>query len=292
MATVPPPPATVLIDGMRDIAARYRLVVVDQWGVLHDGFHLHPGAAAALAALRAAGVTVALLSNSARRAADSRTHLAELGIGPAHYDLSLTSGEQVYQDFMRIKPGTMPQLPGPRYRGFFRDSYRGLVAGTPLQEVADMAGADFILFAGTDGRGMPAYKAELQRAAARNLPMLVANPDRVSRLPDGRFVLCPGVLADYYAKIGGPVYRYGKPQAAAYAQVRALTGEEGPALGIGDSLDHDIRGARDAGMDSLLICHGGIHGRELSRPPRARELAMLVARHGVLPTYALDRFVW
>ncbi|MGH7209952.1 MAG: hypothetical protein ACREF1_00620, partial [Acetobacteraceae bacterium] len=58
-----PPPAR-----LSELARRFDVFLVDQFGVLTDGVRLYPGALGALRALRAAGRRIALLSNSGRRA--------------------------------------------------------------------------------------------------------------------------------------------------------------------------------------------------------------------------------
>ena len=61
------PPPIPLIQGLREIAPDYDALIVDLWGVIHGGIEPYPGVVDALAALRAQGLPVALLSN--RRAA-------------------------------------------------------------------------------------------------------------------------------------------------------------------------------------------------------------------------------
>ena len=59
---------TPWIEGLRAIADRFDAVLVDQYGVLHDGRRAFPGAADCLRALRAAGKRIAVVSNSGKRA--------------------------------------------------------------------------------------------------------------------------------------------------------------------------------------------------------------------------------
>ena len=70
------PPAARLSE----LARRFDVFLVDQFGVLTDGVRLYPGALDALRALRAAGRRVALLSNSGRRASLNAERLAAMGI--------------------------------------------------------------------------------------------------------------------------------------------------------------------------------------------------------------------
>ena len=54
---------------------RYRLILCDIWGVIHDGFHLYPGAADRLRQLRSEGRTVVLITNAPRTTRGDRRAL-------------------------------------------------------------------------------------------------------------------------------------------------------------------------------------------------------------------------
>jgi HAD superfamily hydrolase (TIGR01459 family) len=84
-------------SGLADLASRYRGLIVDQWGVLHDGARPYAAALECLAQLRAAGKRIVLLSNSGKRTAINRARLAEIGIDGSLYDTIVTSGEATWQ---------------------------------------------------------------------------------------------------------------------------------------------------------------------------------------------------
>ena len=157
--------------------------------------------------------------------------------------------------------------------------------------------ADFILNAGTRSGtvALEAYEPILQRAIARELPMICANPDFVSVAPDGNMNICPGATARRYEEIGGQVDYRGKPHAPVYE--RCLLHEPGarPVLAIGDSLYHDIGGANAAAIDSLFIA-SGIHiadaGADGESPLVQGKLDALYVKEGQIPTYAMKCFGW
>lgn len=287
----PPPPATVeIIDGLSAIADRYALFVIDQWGVLHDGHTPHPGAIDALERLKAAGGSLAILSNSGKRVAESHRRMRRMGFDPDLYDAVVTSGEEVHCG-LRDRDDPFYRDIGSRFLMFAWDADRGIVEGLDYEEVEDVAAADFILCAGTDERTLAEYDPVLKQALARNLPLTCANPDKVSVQPDGSLKMCPGAIAERYESMGGRVRWHGKPWPAVYDRIRALTGRDGPAIGIGDSLEHDIAGARHAGMDQLFIT-GGIHRAELSEPLESNEIAALGGKFNAVPTFASIGFRW
>src|SRR5262245_26467595 len=92
VATLPP-----RLQNLSAVAARYRGLILDLWGVLHDGVVAFPEALAALEDFRARGARVCLLSNSPRRARVVESRLAEFGITPSLYDYIITSGEMTFE---------------------------------------------------------------------------------------------------------------------------------------------------------------------------------------------------
>src|SRR3954471_7675215 len=89
--------APAYIDGVAAIADRFDHVLLDQWGVLHDGQRIFPGVRNAIARLKAAGKRVLVLSNSGKRAAENATRLARFGLPVDAYDGLVTSGEATWR---------------------------------------------------------------------------------------------------------------------------------------------------------------------------------------------------
>jgi len=278
------------ISGMAEIADAYDLFVVDQWGVLHDGSKVHPGAVEALQALKDAGKTVVVLSNSGKPAGHSHERMEALGIRRALYDDVVTSGEDVSRH-LAGRPDPFYASLGKRFFIFAWDSDRALTEGLDFQEVDRIEDADFVIAAGTDRDGIDAYRAEIEAARARDLPMICANPDLISVQPDGSLKMCPGAIAKAYEEIGGTVRWHGKPTRSIYELCFEIAGDYANGIGVGDSLLHDIKGAENAGLDSVFVING-IHKDDLRPGSSEGELAALANLHDTAPTFALCRFVW
>ena len=281
---------TKMIDGLRDIIDFYDTFVIDQWGVLHDGFNPLEGAPDALANLRQAGKTIVILSNSGKRATDSMQNMKKLGYTPDMYDHMVTSGEQLHYG-LKNQHDPFYQNIGRRARLFtYADNYN-IVADLPQYTVVDHTrDADFIIASGIRGNDLSIYADELNIALQQDLPLLVANPDKVSIRPDGTMQLCPGTLGELYESMGGTIRINGKPTLDIYTIVCNLIGGQwGRAIGIGDSLAHDIRGAENAGLDSWFICQG-IHRHDTELPPIPAKVTTIAEQYGVSPTYASSYF--
>jgi HAD superfamily hydrolase (TIGR01459 family) len=288
-----------LIRGLGEIVDRYDALLLDQWGVIHGGIEPYPGVLETLAALRAAGKPVAVLSNAPRRSQHAAGRLRQVGVPAEAYDRLVTSGDSAHaalaarDDPAHAALGSAYLFIGPGW-----DS--GLVEGLNYRRVEDVADADFLLAVGLFDEADPIerYDAAFAAAAARDLPMVCVNPDIVIHRQGGVVAPCAGWLAQHYRDAhGGRVLYHGKPDPAIFRRAAAALGQSDDAriLVVGDSLATDIKGAAAAGYDSLLVTRG-IHAEELGIAPGAEpdpaRLAELCTRHGQRPTAAIATLRW
>ena len=274
------------IAGIGEIARGYSALVLDLWGVVHDGVAPYPGVIDCLALLRAARITVVMLSNAPRRSAAAVVALLRMGITEDHYHAVVTSGEV-----------TREMLGNPRdpaiagwgdhlwHLGPPRD--RNLFEGLALTE-APLAEAAFILNTGPDDERDPtdpsAFDAEMMHAAARDLPMLCANPD-LEVVRGGKRIICAGLLAERYRAMGGRVVSVGKPDPKIYVPVFArIDAPRERILAVGDSLRTDMAGAQAVGIDHAWVL-GGVHDDELDPVAAARAA-------GLAPNFIMRRLAW
>ena len=92
-----------------------------------------------------------------------------------------------------------------------------------------------------------------------NLVMFCANPDFVTiEKNNDKNIYCMGTIADLYYHMGGEVVILGKPSKEIYEEsckkIEDLN--KSKIVAIGDSLDHDILGANNFNIDSVLISTG------------------------------------
>lgn len=275
------PPAARLPE----LALRFDVFLVDQFGVLTDGVRLYRGALDALRALRAAGRRVALLSNSGRRAKLNAERLAAMGIPLDAYDLFMSSGEFAHH---LLREGG---LAGAARRCLLlsRGGDASPLEGTGLVPVTDADAAELVLIAGSEGdvRPLSDYEARLRPAARRHLPAVCLNPDRTMLTARGP---APGAgqIAELYEALGGTVTWVGKPHRPIYDHVLATLGDPPRArvVGLGDSVEHDVAGARGAGCAACLVRRGIIADASDA------EILAECARLGAWPDTVLDAFAW
>jgi HAD superfamily hydrolase (TIGR01459 family) len=274
------------ISGLGDIAARYDAFFIDQFGVLHDGTARYPDAVETLLRLTQAGKRVLLLSNSGKRSAPNEARLERLGFPRESWTHFLSSGEVAWSLL-----AAEAAKEGPRRRCLLiaRDGDRSAIEGLPLEPSEDGADCALVLIAASEGdeKSLDDYATLLAPAAARGVPAYCTNPDEHMLTPRGlRFGA--GQIAHLYEALGGQVTWIGKPFPAIYAAARRAVGEIEPAriLCVGDSIEHDIVGARRAGLRSWLVT-GGIHDGL-----GEADLAARYTEAGAIPDFISHRFRW
>jgi len=72
---------------------RYRVILCDIWGVVHDGVNLYPGSAERLLQWRDEGRTIILITNAPRTAGAVEAQLGRIGLPRSAWDGISTSGE-------------------------------------------------------------------------------------------------------------------------------------------------------------------------------------------------------
>lgn len=286
-----------MLGGIGPLMDRYDGVVLDLWGVVHDGRTPYPGAVDTLARLKAVGKPVVMLSNAPRRSAAVIEGMETIGIPRALYTDVLSSGELAWTALKERDDPWLKAL-GRRCLHIGPERDLGLFDGLDLSRVAAPEAGAFIVNTGPwrDEETLADYEGVLAASAAFGMPMICANPD-MEVIRGGVRIICAGALAARYRDLGGDVRSYGKPYAAAYeACLRLMRMAPGARLvAIGDSFATDIRGANAAGIDAVLVT-SGIHGAELGlafgQLPDGARLAEAAARAGLAIAAAVPAFHW
>ena len=277
------------VDGLADLADSYDALLVDVWGVLHEGSGIYPAARECLAQLGAADKPVILVSNAARRLDGLRAELRAAGLADDCYTDLVASGELTWR---ALAAGEIEFARNAKGYLFGPERSRGLCAGLSVDWCEDLERAGFVLTTGSP-EGNPAaadaWDSWLERMAHRQLPMICANPDQVA-VRQGELGISAGAIARRYRDVYDlPVRFFGKPDPAVFAHARSLlpTDRTQRSLVIGDGLITDIAGANAAGLDSLWIS-GGIHGDECADA----DAAAVAAEYGPEPTWVCPELRW
>ena len=285
---------TDLPTGLSALTDRYDVLLCDVWGVIHNGVESFPEACQALVKWREQRGPVILISNAPRPSVDVVAQLDGLGVPREAWSAFVTSGDAT-------RPLLASRAPGPVW-AIGPERTEVLYDGLGL-DFADVDKAAFITVTGPyddETEGPEDYRERLTIAAARKLPLICANPDRVVQRGD-RLIYCGGALADLYETLGGEVLMAGKPYAPIYdlalAEAQTLLGQpvdRSRVLCIGDGVITDIKGADDQNLACLFIAKG-IHGEAAIGPDGKLDhtkVEGLLAVEGVSATHAMGDLVW
>ena len=252
------------INGLSDIASRFGGMLIDQFGVIHDGQTLYPGTLRVLSELKALGIPVAVMTNSGKRAEGNRQRLVKMGVPRDHFVDAISSGEVAFSGLTASRAFLIGK-DGEDY-GFDGITF-----------VSDPRDAEVILILGSNApkTSLDDYRKLL---TGLTLPAICCNPDKLMLTPQG-LMPAPGAIAALYEELGGKVTWVGKPYPQIYKEAARLIGNPKPILCIGDSAEHDVAGGRNAGFETLLVLQGVSAGHD-------------AATLSPQPDYVMDRFQW
>ena len=240
------------IQNLSEIHNEYECFFIDLWGVIHNGVNLFENVLDTLTNLKNEKKSIFFLTNAPRRSSVIKKQLLEFGLSNKLFDDVISSGEITWQK-LKGKKDLRCFLIGPP-----RDYH--LVEGLNVEVVKNPKFVDLIINTGPwgDKDSLENYKPILEELVNYNPLMICSNPDKTVIRGD-KFMICAGLLAEYYQKIGGNVAYYGKPYSEIYDFAYSIMKKKNEKiLVIGDSLDNDIKGANLQNLDSLLIT-SGIH---------------------------------
>ena len=253
---------TKIIDNIGDIISFYDVFILDQWGVMHDGYKGYDLAINSVQKLIRENKKLIIISNSSKRKTSSIGRMKSLGFDKNHFIEVMTSGEMIWQEI-----SSSIHNYGKNLKNCFHiyDSSKedGLEFRKGLEKfnfVSKINDANFILACTPFENTQPIdYIPTLKDALDMNLVMFCANPDFVTiEKNNDKNIYCMGTIADLYDHMGGKVVILGKPSKEIYEESCKRIGDlnKSKIVAIGDSLDHDILGANNFNIDSVLISTG------------------------------------
>ncbi|MCD4536489.1 HAD-IIA family hydrolase [Nocardioides sp. cx-169] len=261
------------------LSTDYDLAMLDLDGVVYIGPDAVRGAAEHLDRARESGMRLAFITNNAARPPEAvASHLQELGVTARPEDVvtSAQAAARVLVD--RLGPGARVVLLGAA----------GLEEALGAEGLVATHVEDDDAVALVTGYGPEVRWRHIMRAAVRvrdGLWWVASNTDYTIPTAYG---VAPGhgVLVDTLARFAGvsPVVA-GKPERPLLDETVRRVGGRRPLM-VGDRLDTDIEGARNAGIDSLLVLTGvtGLPELVAARPQErptylARDLGGLLRAH-------------
>lgn len=226
--------------------------LIDMDGVIYRENHLIPGAADFVQALVATGTPFLFLTNnSAPTPADLAVRLKHIGIQgltPRHFYTSALNTA----DFLgESDPGCTVFVLGEA----------GLLSALSDQKIAnDSIRPNYVIV----GEGSTTLErlTKAHECIERGARLLATNPDNWCPVSSDKTRPGAGATAAFLeASTGRRAYYLGKPNGYMFHQARRrlaslALGDPGQVVMIGDTMETDIRGAFEAGLQSYLVLSG------------------------------------
>ncbi len=262
---------------------------VDVYGVLYNGQAYYPWALDICRRLIQSGKTIYILSNATTVSDHFIEKHAQLGfIKGVHYTDIITSGDVLRH---KLEHGFLTDIVGST--GLWT------LIGRPnerlTERVADRFTPDMdkasVIYLGAlqeNGQGFATidpFLPAVQKALAKHLPIICANPDYFAFAGDFKHVV-QGYLAKWYEDHGGKVYWIGKPYGDIYTYALSLSGaDKAKTVMVGDTIRTDVLGGHTAGLRTVLLTQTGIIADAL----KTQSLESLIQEQGATPDYLINK---
>ena len=293
------------IAGVRDIADRYDAFFLDMCGVIMVGLCGAPiahvcgeimspakildGAGECLSFLKRANKKVAMVTN----ADESRDYIIKLlrdvcGLANVEelLDEVITAGDMVESSLRHwgLKRGAKAFVWGAYpMRGVLRffkpvETYQEADVVVCCEAVEASSFKHFEM----DQK----HKDILAFMLEHGIPMLAPNDDLVAPSVEGKIQIVAGFFAQAYRDMGGRALSTGKPGGSIFERAHAALQypNKKATVMVGDTMETDILGAHNFGIDSLLIKSGNYSNRS--------DLLVHDMPLEVRPNWLTERFVW
>ena len=283
----------ITINRLEDIYDNYDAFILDQWGVMHDGQNGYLNAIKCIEKLYSKKKILTIISNSSRKKEETIMRLPNLGFQSAHFHEVMTSGEMIWLSLKNKNNSEVKNLGKRCFHIYDQTKNEGEIFQKGLEKyifVKNIEDADFILGCTPFfEKAVVDYIPLLNVAKEKDLLFVCANPDFESlEKKSNSLTFCMGTIAELYNSLGGKTFLLGKPSIEIYKKTfeELKNIKKSKILAIGDSLFHDIKGALNFGVDSLLITSTGIHNDFFDNEnPSWKTSNNSLKKLGIKPTY-------
>ena len=283
------------LDDFRAVAAQYKVIFFDAFGVLKNYEGLLPGVDQTFAWLQQNGKECYVLTNDASR---SPQELAESYYRQGLYAITpdrIISSGMLAREYLELKVnhGTVAYL-GTESSAHYLETPD--LKTLPISQVnlADIADINALVLLDDEGFD---WNTDLNKTVnllrKRNIPVIVANTDETYPVSKTRIAIAIGAVAEMIETIVGKQFiRFGKPDAQlfmfAYERLEYVgAGRNGQiskrdVLMVGDTLRTDILGGNKFGLDTMLVLTGN------TQPDDAE---VQIRSTGIIPTYICESVI-
>lgn len=241
-----------LLNALRNIEKKYDTYLIDVAGVMYDGKNPFNHAIKAINKLLKQHKQIIFLSNNPRPAWFTENKLRTFGIiGNYHI---VTSGDLLHHTLRTT-------LADKKIYHLGRNHQHALLEGTKSHITSSLSDADAVIVScfveGNENQEI--FNTELENILISGKPIYCPNPDQLAL--EGPLLRYPsGYFAHKLAQRGCSITYLGKPSRIIYDFITqmhpTINFTHDTTLMIGDTLETDICGAINFGIDSLLVLSG------------------------------------
>lgn len=253
-----------LISDLLEIADRYDALLFDAYGVLVDDTRMIAGAGKIWSALEAKGIACTILTNgSARTLSETVASYAQKGlkVRPEQV-INSASLLAAYFAANQLK-GERVAVLGTRSSAAYVREAGGIVVDALREDFAALVVANQTEYPLLETLEAVLTTSLKRLDAGRSLHLVLTNPDLIYPKDGQGFGITAGSIAllleqAIAARAGKGAPKFvglGKPFAPIFEEAARRIGSR-RLLMIGDQLETDIRGAKNFGIDSLLVGTG------------------------------------
>jgi HAD superfamily hydrolase (TIGR01459 family) len=279
------------IHSVYEISKKYDLVLFDIWGVLIHELGKHPNQEITnIVNQIILEREVYFVTNAPRTKEYVKNLVSNINI---HQDKIITSGTMSIGMLQKSKKYFGIQNPNVYLLGL--DSHKPIVKESGVNEVFEVENADLMILAiHSENEIVEDYNKIFEICIKRNMPVMVANPDKILS-SSGRITYLAGSYAEVYKSLGGNNLIYsGKPYPDIFnyaIKEASMDVKNHKILMIGDTIDMDILGARNVGIDSgLTVKTGNANYMSLKHEAESyiEQCEAMCKTHEILPTYFVE----
>lgn len=276
------------IDRFEEIAAKYKVIFFDAYGVLKNSKGSIDGIDRTFAWLEDNHKPFYILTNDASR---SPCQLMASYHERGHHNIKesqIISSGMLSRQYLgyKVKGGKVVYI-GPPTSAFFIES-QGLealhISDVDLNDIDDISAVAMLDDEGFDWQVDINKVVNLLRF--HNVPVIVANTDLGFPVSGNEISVAIGGLAEMIQKLVGKHFiKFGKPDAQMFNFAFAHFADDGvmadrnEVLMVGDTLTTDIIGGNKYGLDTALVLTGNT---------LKEEAPTLISATGIRPTYILE----
>ncbi len=246
------------ISPMNDIVQNYDALIIDIWGVVYEGNDPYKNAINFLNKILQLNKKLIFLSNAPRPGILAYQRFIDWGVNMKNAHV-YTSGDHLREELTN-RSNKFFENPKKKFYHLGADRNKDLLRDIEINLVNDINQADFLLLSiyADSHEELESHEDLLKQALNLKLPAICANPDLTVNY-NNQIRYCSGSFAKKYTDLGGFVHYFGKPEANIFELIleRYLSGcDRGKILMIGDTIETDIVGAKQVGLDSALVLTG------------------------------------